>query len=92
MEIILAIRGEGDLDTLLGDSSVRARKTPDINCDASSIDDLISWSDGMSKPPLTCSLYTSEVKNFINAPMEGLNLLFTQSIEIVVRIVTGDSA
>ena len=39
----MAIRGEGDLDTLLGDSSVRARKTPDINCDASSIDDLIRW-------------------------------------------------
>ncbi|KAJ8409159.1 hypothetical protein AAFF_G00241800 [Aldrovandia affinis] len=73
VERILAIRGEGGPDTQLGDSSVRTRRTPDINCDASSIGDLISWSEGVSEPPLTCFLSTSEVKNFINTPMEVLN-------------------
>ncbi|KAK1889847.1 Transcription elongation factor A protein-like 4 [Dissostichus eleginoides] len=38
VERILAIRGEGDPDTQLGDSTVRNRRTPDINCEASSID------------------------------------------------------
>ena len=51
VERILAIRGEGDPDPQLGDSSVRHRKTPDINCDASSIGDLISWSEDVSEPP-----------------------------------------
>ncbi|KAG0714993.1 hypothetical protein GWK47_001409 [Chionoecetes opilio] len=73
VERILAIRGDGDPDTQLGDSSDRTRRTPDINCDASSIVDLISWSEDVSEPPLTCSLSTSEVKNFVNTPMEVLN-------------------
>ena len=42
VERILAIRGEGDPDTQLGDSSVRSRKTPEINDDASSIGEMIS--------------------------------------------------
>ncbi|KAJ8394481.1 hypothetical protein AAFF_G00044910 [Aldrovandia affinis] len=84
VERILAIRGEGDPDTQLGDSSVRTRRTPDINCDASSIGDLISRSEGVSEPPLTCFLSTLEVKNFINTPMEVLNWpCHTQSIERV---------
>ena len=73
MERILAIRGDGDPDTQLGDSSVRTRRTPDINCDASTIGDLIIWSECVSEPPLTCSLNTSEVKNFINTPMKVPN-------------------
>ncbi|KAL3054343.1 hypothetical protein OYC64_006631 [Pagothenia borchgrevinki] len=91
--VILAIRGEGDPDTQLGDSSVRTRRTPDINCDASSIGDLISWSEGVSEPPLTCLLSTSEVKNVIKTPMEVLNWpCHTQSIERVVKMVTEASA
>ncbi|KAJ8399537.1 hypothetical protein AAFF_G00409480 [Aldrovandia affinis] len=83
----------GDPDTQLRDSSVRNRRTPDINCDTSSIGDLISWSEGVSEPPLTCFLSTSEVKNFINTPMEVLNWpCHTQSIESVVKMVTGASA
>ncbi|KAJ8394997.1 hypothetical protein AAFF_G00039480 [Aldrovandia affinis] len=70
VERMLAIRGEGDPDTQLGDSSVRTRRSPDINCDASNIGDLISWSEGVSESPLTCFLSTLEVKNFINTPME----------------------
>eukprot|EP00920_Eleutheroschizon_duboscqi_P022074 GHVT01053289.1.p1 GENE.GHVT01053289.1~~GHVT01053289.1.p1 ORF type:complete len:195 (-),score=0.44 GHVT01053289.1:150-692(-) len=88
---ILAIRGEGAIQ--LGDSSVRTRRTPDINCDASSIGDLISWSEGVSEPPLTCFLSTSEVENFINTPMEVPNWpCHTQIIERVVKMVTEASA
>jgi hypothetical protein len=65
---IPAIRGEGA--TQLGDSSARTRKTPDINFDASSIGDMISLSEFVSDPPLTSMLSTSEVKRFINIPME----------------------
>ena len=83
VERILAIRGEGDSDTQRGDSSVRTRRTPDINRDASSIGDLISWSEGESEPPLTCSLSTSEVMRVMN---------HTQSIERVVKMVTEASA
>ncbi|KAJ8414214.1 hypothetical protein AAFF_G00050840 [Aldrovandia affinis] len=89
VERILAIRGEGDPATQLGASSVRTRRTPDTNCDASSIGDLISWSEGVSEPPLTCFLSTLEVKNFINTPMDMLNWpCHTQSIERVVKMVT----
>ena len=41
VEKILAIRGEGDPDVHLGDSSVRIRRTPNINWYASCIRDLI---------------------------------------------------
>ncbi|KAG0718100.1 hypothetical protein GWK47_007861 [Chionoecetes opilio] len=93
VERILAIRGDGDPDAQLGDSIVRTRRTPDINCDASSIGDLISWSEDVSEPPLTCSLSTSEVKNFVNTPMEVLNWpCHTQSIERVIKMVTEASA
>ena len=73
VERFLAIREKGDPDTQLGDSSVRTRRTHDINHDASSIGALISWSEDVSEPPLTCSLTTSEVKYFIPTPMKVLN-------------------
>ena len=93
VERILAIRGEGDPNIQVGDASVRIRRTPDINGDASRIDDLISWSDGVSEPSLTCSLSTSEVKNFLSAPMEVLNWpCRSQSIERGVKMVTETSA
>ena len=93
VERILAIRGEGDPETQLGDSSVRVRKTPELNIEATSMSDLISWSEGVSEPPLTCSLSTLQVKSLINTPMEVLNWpCHTQSIERVVKMVTEASA
>jgi hypothetical protein len=89
VERILAIRGDGDPDTQLGDSSVRTRRTPDINCDASRISELISWLEGVSEPPLTCSISSSELKKFINIPMQVFDWpCHTQSIERVVKMVT----
>ena len=66
VERILAIRGDGVPDTR-GDSWGTPLSGPEG--DASTIGDLISWSEGVSETPLTCSLSTSEVKNFINTPM-----------------------
>ena len=43
-----------------------------LNENAYSIGELISWSEDVSEPPLTCILNTSELKDFINTPMEVL--------------------
>ena len=90
VEKIKAIRGEGDPDTQLGDSSVRARNTPEIISEASSIGGLITWSEGVSEPPLTCSLNTSDISKFINTPMDWP--CHTQCTERVVKMVTEASA
>ena len=93
VEIILAIRGTGNPDSQVGDSSVRTRRTPDIKCDASCISELINWSENVSEPPLTCSLSTTDVKKFIKTPMQVPKWpCHTQSIERVVKMVTEASA
>lgn len=84
---IVDIRG-GDNNTV-GDRSVRPRKTPSINPNASSILELIDWSDGVYEPPLTCALTTSEVFKLIDKPMEvPMWPCHTQSIERCVKQVT----
>ena len=65
VEKILNIREGAEF----GDMSIRVRKTPDINVDATSLIGLIDWSDG-HEPPLTCSISTSEIKGFIDPPKE----------------------
>jgi hypothetical protein len=65
---ILDMRG-GDDDTL-GDFSVRPRSTPVINPSASSLLELIDWSDGIYEPPLTCKLTTSTIREFIDEPVQ----------------------
>ena len=72
---------------------VRLRRTSDISCDATRIGDLINWSEDVSEPPLTCSLSTSELKNFIDSPMKVPDWsCHTQSIERVIRMVTEASS
>uniref|UniRef100_UPI00358F4A34 uncharacterized protein n=1 Tax=Myxine glutinosa TaxID=7769 RepID=UPI00358F4A34 len=84
---IVDMRG-GDDDTL-GDLSVRPRKTPSINPSASSLLELIDWSDGVYEPPLTCKLTTAEVKKFFDKPMQVPQWpSHTQSIERCVKQVT----
>jgi hypothetical protein len=84
---ILDLRG-GDDDSL-GDLSVRSRKTPIINPEASSLLELIDWSDGVYEPPLTCNLSTQEVKKFISEPMQVPQWpCHGQSIERCVKQVT----
>ena len=65
---ILDMRG-GDDDTL-GNSSVRPRSTPVINPSASSLLQLIDWSNGIYEPPLTCKLTTVAIREFIDEPVQ----------------------
>ena len=89
MKKIIEIRGNGNQDEQYGDISVRTRNTPTINYNATCLVDLIDWSNDLYKSPLTCSLTTSEVKQFIDIPMEVPDWpCHTQSIERVVKMVT----
>ena len=86
---ILEIRGEGDEETQVGDSSVRPRRTPTINVDATSLLELVDWTSDVTEPPLTCKLTTSAVKMFVATPMEVPDWpSHTQSVERCVKMVT----
>ena len=93
VEKILNIRGTGDETTQVGDSSVRSRKTPAINSDATTLSQLIDWTSAVYEPPLTCSLTTSEVKAFVNCPMVVPDWpSHTQSVERCVKMTTEAAA
>jgi len=76
-------------DDALGDLSVRPRKTPSINSNATTLLELIEWSENVYEPPLTCKLRLSEVRKFINEPMQVPAWpCHGQSIERIVKQVT----
>ena len=86
---IIELRGMGDEKTQRGDNSVRVRKTPVINQNATTLLELIDWSDGVYQPPLTCGLPTFEIKRFLNEPMQVLQWPYhAQGIERCVKQVT----
>ena len=86
---ILEIRGGGDEETQVGDSSVRIRKTPAINIGATSLLDLVDLSVGATEPPLTCKLTSSSIRRFVETPMEVPDWpSHTQSVERCVKMVT----
>ena len=86
---IAEIRGEGDEDTQVGDHSVRERRTPDVNIDATKLKDLIDWTEGVTEPPLTCNLTTAVIKSFVDTPMKvPAWSSHTQSVERLVQKVT----
>lgn len=90
---IAELRGEGDDMTQLGDNSVRPRRTPELNTEATKITDLIKWEIPVYEPPLTTSLTTFEVKQFLSKPMEVPNwCCHTQAIERCVKMVTEAAA
>ncbi|ESO05304.1 hypothetical protein HELRODRAFT_171671 [Helobdella robusta] len=73
----------------MGDMSLRQRVTPEINPDASSLLELIHWDSEMYESPLTCSLTTAQVKQFLHTPMIVPDWpSHIQSIERCVKIVT----
>ena len=73
----------------LGDLSVRSRPTPSINCDATSLIELISWSSNVYEPPLTCKMSITQITEIIDKPMVVPNWpCHGQSIERVVKQVT----
>ena len=90
---IVELRGEGDEDTQVGDRSVRDRKAHDINEHATKLADLIDWSEKLTEPPLTCSLTTKNIKEFVASPMKVPDWpSHTQSVERLVKRVTEASA
>ena len=74
VEIIQTIREKKKHDNKLEPFEIKLRKTPDINFNATSIEGLISWSEEISEPPLTCFLINLELTNFNNAPMKVTDL------------------
>ena len=87
---IVQIRGEGDEATQLGDTSVRPRRTPEINIKAVTLNQLVDLDDPLvTEPPLTCTLTTERIKKFIDEPMEVPDWSsHTQSVERCVKMVT----
>ena len=64
---ILKPRGEKEH----GDNSPRARVTPKINLDATSLINLIDWKDGeVFEPSLTCWRSSSEIKTYRDTPYQ----------------------
>jgi hypothetical protein len=53
-----------------GDLSVRPRITPVMNPNATSLLELIDWSEKAYEPPLTCKLKSSEISRFIEQSMQ----------------------
>ncbi|ESO12359.1 hypothetical protein HELRODRAFT_158868 [Helobdella robusta] len=89
IEKILEIRGNADENVQMGDMSLRQRVTPEINPDASSLLELIHWDSEMYESPLTCSLTTAQVKQFLHTPMIVPDWpSHIQSIERCVKMVT----
>jgi hypothetical protein len=84
---IIELRNE-DGDTP-GDLSVRPRKTPAVNPNATSLLELIDWSENVYEPPLTCKLKISEIRKFVEEPMQVPKWpCHGQSIERCVKQVT----
>ncbi|KAM5180695.1 uncharacterized protein ACMZJ9_001222, partial [Mantella aurantiaca] len=65
---IIELRNNDD-DTL-GDLSVRPRKTPAVNPNATSLLELIDWSEKVYEPPLTCKFKISEIGKIVEESMQ----------------------
>ena len=86
VEKILSLRGEKEF----GDTSVRPRRLPRLNTDATTLKNLISWeSHNTFEPIYTCNLSQIELRSIIVNPFVVPKLsIHTQSTERVVKQVT----
>ena len=87
---ILSIRGDSDL----GDMSVRARVTPFLNIDATTLIGMIDWNkEKIHEPVFTCKLKKSEIQKVLDTPLEiPYYPLHSQSTERAVKQVTEAAA
>ena len=87
---ILEVRGENES----GDMSVGSRKTPNVNKDATTIMNMISWDKKeVYEPVMTCNLSKQELVNILDNPMKVDYLpCHGQAIERVVKQVTKAAA
>ena len=74
--------------------TIRARKTPEVNLEATSLINLISWDNDVHEPVLTMNLTEEELRQFYRVPMDDIPdfSLHTQSIERCVKQVTRAAA
>lgn len=86
---IQLLRGQDQL----GDSSVKPRKTPNINFKATKISELVDWSTEVLEPPLTIGISTEDLSMFVDRPMVVPAWpSHTQSVERCVKMVTEASS
>ena len=83
---ILAIRGESQF----GNRGYRARTVPDINTEATTLQELINWpQDGLHEPVLTCHIPSDELQKYIHEKMKVPKFtVHGQSIERCVQAVS----
>ena len=74
----------------LGNTEVRARRTPEINKNATSLVNLIDWDVGsIHEPVLTCHMSRHELIDLLDHPMKVPYMpVHGQAIERVVKQVT----
>ena len=85
---ILKMRGK----EIFGKTNPRPRKLPQMNVDATNLQDLINWNRA-HESLLTCNLNKEELKEFNNKPMEVPYYCgHTQGIERAIKEVTAASA
>ena len=81
---ILQIRGRNKL----GNIKPRPRKLPELNLDATQLQDIIDW-DKAKEPVMTCGLSKEDIKKFKETPMQvPYFCLHTQGIERAVKETT----
>ena len=69
-------------------SNIRARKNPEINMEATSLKNIISWENDVFEPILTAELTDEDLMHFYEEPMKVPVIgLHTQSIERCVKQV-----
>ena len=89
IETICNLRGEESS----GDTSLRIRKNPTLNINATSLVQLIDWSSDVHEPLLTCSMSKEDLLKLETVPMEVMDFpVHAQSIERCVKEVTRASA
>ena len=88
--IILKIRAGEEF----GDTSVRPRRTPKINLNASGLQNLIPWKiEDCHEPVFICKLSTSKIRELEDSPLSVPQFsIHTQSTERCVKMVTEAAA
>ena len=84
MSIILKIRGNKEL----GDMSVRPRKTPKLNLNATILKTLITWKIAKcDEPVFTCKMTKEELNECLDRPFKVPKFsIHTQSTERCVKL------
>ena len=77
-------------ETQVGDSSPRQRKKArSLNLEVNTVSQITNWMENAYEPPLTCSLTSQDLEQFIEEPMDVPKWSsHNQGVERVVKMVT----